>query len=68
MLKTMKVHAEIIELPSDRLTLHSTKLRTYFKNFRKKIFFGTNVTSEAFLSISQNLKATRLQGCTQTKL
>ncbi len=26
-------------IPSDRLTLHSTKLSTNFKNFRKKIFF-----------------------------
>jgi hypothetical protein len=34
----------------------------------KKIFVGTMVTSEAFLSISQNLKVTRLQGCTRTKL
>jgi hypothetical protein len=31
-------------------------------------FFGTKVTSEAFLSISQNLKVTRLQEGTQTKL
>ncbi len=31
-------------------------------------FFGTKVTSEAFLSISQNLKVIRLQGGTQTKL
>jgi hypothetical protein len=43
-------------------------LCTNLKNVRKKIIFGTKVTSEAFLSISQNLKATRLQGCTQTKL
>jgi hypothetical protein len=35
---------------------------------RKKIFFGTKVTFEAFLSISQILEVTRLQGCTQTKL
>ncbi len=34
----------------------------------KKKFFGTKVTFEAFLSISQNLKVTRLQGGTQTKL
>jgi hypothetical protein len=40
-----------------------------FKIFRKiKIFFGTKVTSEAFLSISPNLKVTGLQGGTQTKL
>jgi hypothetical protein len=44
---------------SARLTLHSTKLRTKLKIFRKIIFFGTKV-SEAFLSISQNLKVTRL--------
>jgi hypothetical protein len=36
--------------------------------FLGKIFFGTKATSEAFLSISQNLKVTRLQGGTQTKL
>ncbi len=34
----------------------------------KKRFFGTKVTFESFLSISQNLKVTRLQGGTQTKL
>jgi hypothetical protein len=34
----------------------------------KKYFFGTKVTSETFLNISQNLKVTRLQGGTQTKL
>jgi hypothetical protein len=33
-------------IPSARLTLHSTKLRTKFKIFRE--IFGTNVTSEAF--------------------
>jgi hypothetical protein len=33
-----------------------------------KNIFGTKVTSEAFLIISQNLKITRLQGRTQTKL
>jgi hypothetical protein len=55
-------------LPSARLTLYSTKLCTKFKIFRKKIFFGTKVTSEAFLSISQNLKVTRLRGGKQTKL
>jgi hypothetical protein len=38
-----------------------------FKIFRKKIFFGTKV-SEAFSNISQNLKVTRLQEGTQTKL
>ncbi len=36
-------------VPSARLTLHSTKLCTKFKIFRKKIFFVTNkVTSETF--------------------
>ncbi len=55
-------------VPSARLTLHSTKLCTKFKIFRKKIFFGTKVTSEAFLSITQNLNVLRLQGGTQTKL
>jgi hypothetical protein len=42
-------------------TLHKVQ------NLRKKSCFGTKVTSEAFLSISQNLKVTRLQGGTQTK-
>jgi hypothetical protein len=41
---------------SARLALHSTKLCTKFKIFRKKIFFVTKVTSETFLSISKNLK------------
>jgi hypothetical protein len=36
--------------------------------FLEKNIFGTKVTSEALLSISQNLKLTRLQGGTQTKL
>ncbi len=60
----------IVELsvPSARFTLHSTKLCTKFKIFRKRIFFVTKITSEKILSISQNLKVTRLQGCTQTKL
>jgi hypothetical protein len=58
----------IREVPSARLTLHSTKLCTKVKIFRKKIFFGTDVTSEAFLSVSETFKVTRLQGCTQTKL
>ncbi len=44
-------------------TLHKLK-----KMLEKNIFFRTKVTSEAFLSTFQNLKATRLQGCTQTKL
>ncbi len=58
-----------LSLPSARLTLHSTKLCTNFKFFREeKNLFGTKVTSEAFLSIFQNLKVTRLQGGTQTKL
>ncbi len=55
-------------VPSARLTLHSTKLCTKFKNFTKKILFGTKITSEAFSSISQNFKVTRPQGYTQTKL
>jgi hypothetical protein len=38
------------------------------KFLRKKFFFGTKVTSEAFLSISQNLKVTSLQEGIQTKL
>jgi hypothetical protein len=33
----------------------------------KKYFFAIKVISEAFLSISQNLKVTRLQGGTQKK-
>jgi hypothetical protein len=44
------------------------KLCTKSKIVRKKIFFGTKVTAEAFLSISQNLKVTHLQEGTQTKL
>jgi hypothetical protein len=55
-------------VPSARLTLHSTKLCTKSKIFRKKIFVGTKIPSDVFLSISQNLKLTRLQGGTQTKL
>jgi hypothetical protein len=38
------------------------------QNFSEKNIFGTEVTSEAFLGISQNLKVTRFQGGTQTKL
>ncbi len=62
------INANFRNVPSARLTLYSTKLSTKFKMFRKKIFFGTKVTSEAFLSISQNLNVTRLLGGTQTKL
>ncbi len=58
---------EQLTVPSARLTLHSSKLGTKFKISRRKIFFVTKVTSETFLSIFQNLKPTRLQGCTQTK-
>jgi hypothetical protein len=43
-------------------TLHEVQ------NFWENYFFGNEVTSEAFLSISQNLKVARLQGGTQTKL
>ncbi len=53
------------EVSSARLTLHSTKRCAKFKIFRKKIFLV--LRSEAVLSISQNFKVTRLQGCTQTK-
>jgi hypothetical protein len=42
--------------------LHNTL--HFVQNFRKKIFFVSKVTSETFLSISQSLKVTRLQGCT----
>ncbi len=55
------------KLPSAGLTLHFTKLCTKLKIFRKKKI-GPKVISEAFLSISQNLKVKCLQGCTQTKL
>jgi hypothetical protein len=55
-------------VPSARLTLQFTKLCTKFNILREKIFFVTKINSETFLSISQNLKVTRLQGCTQTKL
>jgi hypothetical protein len=65
--KTRTVHVPH-DVPSARLTLHSTKFAARFKIFRKKILFVTKVTSEIFLSISQNLKVTRLSGCTQTKL
>jgi hypothetical protein len=44
-----------IYILSARLTLHSTKLCIKFKIFREKTSFGTKVTSEAFLCISQNL-------------
>jgi hypothetical protein len=43
------------KVPSASLTLHSTKLCTKFKIFRKNIFFVTKVTSETFVSISQIL-------------
>ncbi len=46
------------EVPSAKFTLHSTKLCTKFKISRNNILFGTKVTSEAFLSISQNLSFT----------
>ncbi len=36
------------EIPSARLTLHSTKLCTKFKIFRKTLVFGTRFTSETF--------------------
>ncbi len=38
------------------------------QNLEEKNIFGTMVTSEAFLSLTQNLRVTRLQGGTQTKL
>jgi chitin synthase len=65
---TKKTKAVSEQTMSARLTFHSTKLRKKFKIFRKNIFFGTRITSEAFLSISQHLKVTRLQGGTQAKL
>jgi hypothetical protein len=46
-------------------TLH--KLPQSTKIFREIFFVGTKFASEAFLSISQNLKVTRLQGGKQTK-
>jgi hypothetical protein len=46
--------------------LHKTLPKV--QNLQEKNIFGTNVTSEAFLSIFQNLKVTRLHGGTQTKL
>jgi hypothetical protein len=60
--------AEMGKVPSARLSLHSTKLCTKFKIIRKILFFDYKVTSAAFLSISQNLKVTRLQGGTQQNL
>jgi hypothetical protein len=55
-------------VPSARLTLYSTKLCTTFNIFRKRLYFSTKVTSEAFLSIPQILKVTYIQGCTETKV
>jgi hypothetical protein len=46
--------------------LHKTWQKV--QNFQGKIFFGTKVTVEAFLSISQNLKVTRIQEGTHKKL
>jgi hypothetical protein len=50
--------------------LYSPRNFAQSSNFleKKKRNFGTKVTFEAFLSISQILKVTRLQGGTQTKL
>jgi hypothetical protein len=53
-------------IPSATLTFHSTKLCKEF-NVSKKKKIGTEVTSEAFSSISQDLKVTGLQGGPQTK-
>jgi hypothetical protein len=60
--------SQACHVPSARLTLHSTKLCTKFKIFKKKILFVTKITSETFLSISQNLKVTRLQDYTNETL
>jgi hypothetical protein len=46
--------------------LHKTLHKV--QNFREKLFFRTEVASGAFLSISQSLKVTCLQGGTQMKL
>jgi hypothetical protein len=43
--KTYSMITTLVFVPSARLTLHSTKLCTKFEIFRKKIFFGTKVTS-----------------------
>ncbi len=67
-LQRMGGKKRVRDMPSARLTLHSTKLCTEFKIFREIFFFGTKVTSETFLSNSQNLNVTRLPGGTQTKL
>jgi hypothetical protein len=45
--------------------LHETS--RIVEEFEEKIFFGTEVTFKAFLSTSQNLKVTRVQGGAQTK-
>jgi hypothetical protein len=45
--------------------LHKTLHKV--QNFKEILFFRTKVTSEAFLSISQNLKVTLHQGGTQNK-
>jgi hypothetical protein len=55
-------HLESYRRESQRVKLRWKTPKT------RKIFFGIKVTSEAFLSISKNLKVTRLQGGTQTKL
>ncbi len=56
------------KLPSARLTLHFTKLCTNLKNVMKKSFLVLMLPLRHFEAFSQNLKATRLQGRTQTKL
>ncbi len=61
--------ARVLGIPSARLTLRPTKLCTKFRIFWKKNFFGyKGYLWGIFMSISQNLKVTRLQGGRQTKL
>jgi hypothetical protein len=66
-LELYKSYDCLYELPSARLTSHFTKLSTYINNVRKKKKFLV-LRFLVLRCISQNLKATRLQGCTQTEL
>ncbi len=56
------------DLPSARLICTPRNFAQSSKFLGKTSFFGTKVTSESFLSISQNLKVTRPQGGTQMKI
>jgi hypothetical protein len=63
------IYEHILQLTVSQAYFALYKTLHKVQNFReKKVFFGTKVTSDAFLSTSQHLKVTRLQGYTQTKL